>query len=190
MTEILLFHHARGLTDGVRWLAGRLAAAGPTVHTPDLFAGRTFGTIEEGVAHAEQDVGVDGILQRADEAVAAHPGATVFLGISLGAMPAYRLAQTWLSARACIAVSAALPVDHFAPHWPDGVALDLHLKSSDPWGEDDRPVAWRLAGDVAELYEYPGDQHLFTEHGHPDFDPAATELVLARTLATLERVSG
>ncbi|MFB9074169.1 hypothetical protein ACFFX0_24420 [Citricoccus parietis] len=81
-------------------------------------------------------------------------------------------------------------MDQFAPHWPDGVALDLHLKSSDPWGEDDRPVAWRLAGNVAEVYEYPGDQHLFTEQGHPDFDPAATELVLARTLATLERVSG
>ncbi|XKH55836.1 dienelactone hydrolase family protein [Citricoccus nitrophenolicus] len=189
MTAILLFHHALGLTDGVRWLAGRLADAGHTVHTPDLFAGRTFGTLEDGVAHAGQDVGVDGILQRADEAAATHPEATGFLGISLGALPAYRLAQTRPSARACIAISAALPVDHFAPHWPAGVALDLHLKSSDPWGEDDLPVAWRLAGDVAELYEYPGDQHLFTEHGHSDFDPAATNLVLSRTLATLERVS-
>ncbi|WP_313815443.1 dienelactone hydrolase family protein [Citricoccus sp.] len=188
MTEILLFHHALGLTDGVRWLAERLAAAGHTVHTPDLFAGRTFSTIEDGVAHAEQDVGVDGLLQRADEAAAGHPGATGFLGISLGALPSYWLAQTRPSARACIAISAALPVDHFAARWPDGVALDLHLKSSDPWGEDDLPVAWRLAGEVAELYEYPGDQHLFTEHGHPHFDPAATELVLARTLATLSRV--
>lgn len=136
MTEILLFHHALGLTDGVRWFAGRLTPAGHEVHTPDLFAGRTFATIEEGVTHAQP----------------------------------------------------ALPVDHFAPRWPEAVSLDLHLKSADPWGEEDPPVAWRLAGEVAELYEYPGDQHLFTEHGHPDFDADATELVLARTLESLARL--
>lgn len=189
MSEILLFHHALGLTDGVRWFADRLTDAGHEVHTPDLFDGRTFAGLEAGVAHAEQDVGVDGILQRADEAATAHPEATAFLGISLGAMPAYRLAQTRAHARACVTVSAALPVDYFAPRWPDGVALDLHLKSADPWGEEDLPVAWALAGTVAELYEYAGGQHLFTEYGHPDFDPAATELVLTRTLETLERVT-
>lgn len=188
MTEILLFHHALGLTDGVRWLAGRLTAAGHEVHTPDLFAGRTFATLEEGVANAQQDVGVDGILRRADEAADAHPGATAFIGISLGAMPAYRLAQTRPAARACVAISAALPVDHFASRWPEAVSLDLHLKSADPWGEEDLPVAWALAGEVAELYEYPGDQHLFTEHGHPDFDADATVLVLARTLESLARL--
>ena len=188
MSEILVFHHAQGLTDGVRWLAGRLSEAGHEVHTPDLFEGRTFATIEDGVAHAEQDVGVDAILRRADEAADAHPGATAFLGISLGAMPAYRLAQTRPDARACISIAAALPVDHFAPRWPENVALEIHLKSADPWGEEDLPVAWTLAGEVAELYEYPGDQHLFTEHGHPGFDAAATELVLARTLETLGRL--
>ncbi|WP_413543157.1 dienelactone hydrolase family protein [Citricoccus nitrophenolicus] len=190
MTGILLFHHALGLTGGVHWLAGQLAAAGHEVHTPDLFEGRTFATLQDGVAHAEQDVGVDGILRRAEEAADTHPGATAYLGISLGAMPAYRLAQTRPTAQACIAVSAALLVDHFAPRWPENVALDLHLKSADPWGEEDLPVAWALAGEVAELYEYPGDQHLFTEHGHPDFDAAATDLVLARTLQTLEGVAG
>ncbi|MFC7402828.1 dienelactone hydrolase family protein [Citricoccus sp. GCM10030269] len=193
MTEIVLFHHALGLTDGVRWLAGRLAADGHTVHTPDLFAGRTFASIQEGVTHAEQDVGVESILQRGEEAATAHPEATSFLGISLGAMPAYRLSQTRPRARACIAISAALPVDYFAPQWPAGVELDLHLMTEDPWGEEDLPVARQLAGEeageVAELYEYPGGQHLFTEYGHPDFDAAATELVIARTLATLERVS-
>ncbi len=185
MTEILLFHHALGLTDGVRRLAGRLAEGGHEVHTPDLFEGRTFATIEEGVEHAEQTLRLDTVLRRADEAADAHPGAVAFIGISLGALPAYRLAQTRPGALACVAVSAALPVDHFAPRWPRGVCLDLHLMSSDPWGEEDRPVAWELAGRVAELYEYPGAGHLFTEQGHPDFDAKAADLVVARTLQTL-----
>ncbi|MGM7670147.1 dienelactone hydrolase family protein [Microbacterium sp. A93] len=166
MSEILLFHHALGWTDGVRWLAGRPTAAGHDVHTPDLVERRTFATIEEGVTHAEQEVGVDGIVRRAEGAADSHPGATAFIGISLEAMPAYRLAQTRPAARACVALSAALPVDHFAPRWPEAVLLDLHLKSADAWGEEDLPVAWTLAGEVAELYEYPGDQHLRMPQQH------------------------
>ena len=52
MAELLLFHHAQGLTAGVRSFAERLRAAGHTVHAPDLYEGRTFDSLEEGVAHA------------------------------------------------------------------------------------------------------------------------------------------
>ena len=52
MTEVMLYHHVQGLTEGVRSFADELRQAGHTVHTPDLFDGRTFDTIEEGMAFA------------------------------------------------------------------------------------------------------------------------------------------
>jgi dienelactone hydrolase len=51
---VVLFHHAQGLTPGVVAFAGELRRAGHTVHTPDLFEGHTFATIEEGMGYAEQ----------------------------------------------------------------------------------------------------------------------------------------
>src|ERR1044072_7338704 len=54
MTEVLLYHHVQGLTDGVRSFADELRQAGHTVHTPDLFDGRTFDTIEEGMGFARE----------------------------------------------------------------------------------------------------------------------------------------
>ena len=52
MAEVLLFHHAQGQTAGFHAFADELRRAGHTVHTPDLFDGRTFGSIDEGVAYA------------------------------------------------------------------------------------------------------------------------------------------
>ena len=54
MTEVVLYHHVQGLTEGVRSFADELRQAGHTVHTPDLFDGRTFDTIEEGMAFARE----------------------------------------------------------------------------------------------------------------------------------------
>ena len=63
MTEIVLFHHAQGLTPGLVAFADVLRAAGHTVHTPDLFEGRTFPTLDEGIAYA-RTVGFGTILDR------------------------------------------------------------------------------------------------------------------------------
>jgi dienelactone hydrolase len=50
MAEVLLFHHVLGLNPGVHGFAEALRAAGHVVHTPDLFDGRTFQSIEDGIA--------------------------------------------------------------------------------------------------------------------------------------------
>ena len=63
MAEIVLFHHAQGLTPGMVAFADVLRAAGHTVHTPDLFEGRTFPTLDEGIAYAKS-VGFGTILDR------------------------------------------------------------------------------------------------------------------------------
>lgn len=51
MAELVLSHHAQGRTPGVLALADDLRDAGHTVHVPDLYAGRTFATLEGGMAH-------------------------------------------------------------------------------------------------------------------------------------------
>ena len=52
VTDVLLFHHAQGLTAGVRSFADVLREAGHTVVVPDFYDGRTFATLDEGMAHA------------------------------------------------------------------------------------------------------------------------------------------
>ena len=47
MAEVILFHHALGVTDGVRAFADQLRDGGHSVTVGDLFGGTTFDTIEE-----------------------------------------------------------------------------------------------------------------------------------------------
>ena len=54
MTEVLLFHHAQGQTPGFLAFADELRAAGHTVHAPDLYDGRTFADLDEGVGYAQE----------------------------------------------------------------------------------------------------------------------------------------
>ena len=67
MTEIVLFHHAQGLTPGVTAFAEELRHAGHIVHTPDLFDGHTFDSIEKGmsfVKELDQSGYVDSLYKR------------------------------------------------------------------------------------------------------------------------------
>lgn len=102
MTDVLLFHHAVGLTEGVHAFANVLRFAGHDVTVPDLYDGRVFGSIEEGVAHAE-GLGVDTIMAAGMQAAADLPPDIVYAGFSLGAMPAQRLVQQRSGARGATA---------------------------------------------------------------------------------------
>ena len=101
VAEVVLFHHALGLTDVVRGFADDLRESGHTVHTPDLFDGRTFETIEEGMAHSEELGGPMAVVERARHAVESLPSDVVYIGFSLGVLPAQSLAQTRPGARGC-----------------------------------------------------------------------------------------
>lgn len=63
MADVIVFHHAQGLTDGIRDFAEHLRAAGHRVATPDLYDGATFDTLDDGVGHARQ-IGFDAIIER------------------------------------------------------------------------------------------------------------------------------
>ena len=183
MADVLLFHHAQGLTAGCLALADELRAAGHVVHAPDLYEGRTFGELADGVAYAEE-VGFDTIVERGRLAAESLPPDLVYLGLSLGVMPAQTLAQTRPGAKGAVLVHAAVSTEYLGP-WPEGVPLQLHTMEDDEQGDAD--VARELAEEVkgAELFLYPGDRHLFTDKSLAAYDEEATALVKDRVLRFL-----
>jgi dienelactone hydrolase len=186
MTEVLLFHHAQGQTRGFLAFADELRAAGHVVHTPDLYDGKTFADLDEGVGYA-QEVGFGTVLERSRAAAEGLPAELVYAGFSLGVMPAQLLAQTRPGATGALFFSAALPASEFGGAWPDGVPLQIHMMENDPWVDEDLPAARQLvaAVDGAELFLYPGDRHLFADSSLPDYDEGAATLLRRRVLAFL-----
>ena len=189
MAEVLLFHHALGPTEGLHAFADELRRAGHTVHTPDLFEGRTFGSIDEGVAYAG-DVGWDEIMARGDRAAESLTNELVYGGFSLGVVPAQKLAQTRAGARGALLFYSCVPVSEFGG-WPDGVPAQIHGMDADPifMDEGDVDAARELveSTDDAELFLYPGDQHYFADSSLPSYDAAATRLLMERVLEVLAR---
>jgi dienelactone hydrolase len=186
MAEVVLFHHAQGLTPGVVAFADELRDAGHTVHTPDLFQGRTFGSIEEGMRHA-QEIGFPGeVIARGVRAVEGLPAELVYAGFSLGVLPAQFLAQTRPGARGALLFYSCVPVSEFGSGWPGGVPAQVHGMDADPVfvGEGDIDAARELVEQAkdAELFLYPGDQHYFADSSLPSYDPDATALLVRRVL--------
>jgi dienelactone hydrolase len=188
MTEVLLLHHIQGLTDGVVAFADELRASGHTVHTPDLFDGRTFDSIEEGFAYAKE-LG-DAPDAKANSAADALPEAAVYAGFSWGVGSAQRLAQTRTGARGALLYEACYPITGeyaFGP-WPDGVPVQIHGKEDDQFfaHEGDIEAARELVATVGpelgELFVYPGGEHLFLDRSLPTYDADAAAQVKQRTL--------
>jgi dienelactone hydrolase len=193
MAEVLLFHHAQGLTPGVHAFADDLRAAGHTVHTPDLFDGRTFQSIDEGMAFVKE-TGFDEVLERSVHLADDLPNELVYAGFSLGEMAAQKLAQTRPGARGALLFYSCIPITGewaFGP-WPDGVPVQIHGMDADPIfvGEGDIDAAREIVERVedAELFLYPGDQHYFADSSLPSYDADATALLTRRVLEFLDRV--
>lgn len=187
MAEVVIFHHAQGLTKGA--LADELRSAGHTVHTPDLYEGRTFETLQEGVAYAKE-IGFGTVAERGVRAVEGLPPELVYAGISLGVVPAQQLAQTRNGSRGALLISACLPRSEFGSTWPATVPLQIHGKEADPeFANDwDLPAARALIDEVvdANLFLYPGEQHLFVDSSLGEYDADASALFKRRVLEFLE----
>ena len=192
MAEVLLFHHAQGLTPGVRAFADVLRAAGHIVHTPDLFDGRTFPSIDAGMAYIEatgfDDLRASGV-RMADDL----PHELVYAGFSFGVTMAQQLAQTRPGARGALLFHSCIPISGewaFGP-WPDRVPVQVHGMDADPFfvGEGDIDAAREIVetAENAELFLYPGDQHYFADSSLPSYDASATALLTQRVLEFLDR---
>jgi len=189
MAELILFHHAQGLTAGVLSFADELRAAGHIVHAPDLYDGKTFTSLDEGIGYAG-DVGFDTIIERGRLAVDGLPNEIVYAGFSLGVMPAQMLAQTRPGARGALLFHACVPPSEFGGPWPAGVPLQIHIMDGDELAEEDIPAARELAEttDDAELFLYPGDRHLFADPSLHDYDEDVATLLKQRVLSFLEGI--
>jgi dienelactone hydrolase len=187
MAEVLLFHHAQGLTAGCLSFADELRAAGHLVHTPDLYDGKTFTDLADGIGYARQ-VGFDNIRPRGRLVAEGLPNELVYAGFSLGAMAAQMLAQTRPGAKGALLFHASIPTSEFGGAWPPGLPLQIHTMDADEEGDVD--VGRQLAETIesAELFVYPGDRHLFTDNSLPDYDEGATTLVKQRVLSFLEAI--
>jgi dienelactone hydrolase len=193
MTEVVLYHHVQGLTEGMRSFAGELRQAGHTVHTPDLFDGQTFDTIDEGMAFA-REAGFGPLAERGLAAAEGIPHDAVYAGFSFGVMVAQQLAQTRPDAGGALLVSGCLPVSEFGDAWPSGVPAQVHGKQADPFFDEDLEAAQSLVESAgqAELFLYPGEEHLFADSSLPAYDAGATALLTERVLTFLDttRVDG
>jgi dienelactone hydrolase len=190
VAEVLLFHHAQGLTAGVLSFADELRAAGHVVHAPDLYDGKTFADLDDGVGYA-REVGFDTIGERGRLAAEGLPNEIVYAGFSLGAMPAQMLAQTRPGAKGALLFHGCVPPSEFGGPWPQGVPLQIHLMEADEWAlEGDLDAARGLDETVesAELFLYPGDRHLFADNSLPDYDESAATLLKQRVLSFLDNI--
>jgi len=185
MAEVLLFHPALGQTTGFHAFADELRRAGHTVHAPDLYDGRTFATLDEGLAYARQ-VGFREIIERGGRAADGLPNALVYAGFSLGVLPAQKLAQTREGARGALLFYSCVPASEFGTMWPADVPVQIHGMDADPIfvGEGDIADARAIVQSAAhaELFLYPGDQHYFADSSLPSYRADAAALLIRRVL--------
>jgi dienelactone hydrolase len=185
MAEVLLFHHVQGQTAGVVAFADELRQAGHTVHTPDVYDGRTFESLDEGMAYA-REVGFGEIFERGVRAADGLSSELVYAGFSLGAMPAQKLAQTRPGAQGALLFHSCVPTSEFGTSWPADVPVQVHAMDTDPFFIDDGDIdaarALVASAEHAELFLYPGDQHLFADSSLPSYDADAAALLSRRVL--------
>ena len=185
MAEVLLFHHAQGQTPGFHAFADELRQAGHTVHTPDFFDGRTFGSIDEGMAYVKE-IGFGEVIERGERAANDLSSGLVYAGFSLGVVPAQKLAQTRQGARGALLFYSCVPASEFGDSWPEGVPVQIHGMDADPFfvdeGDLDAAKALVESTSDAELFLYSGNQHYFADSSLSSYDPAAAALLTRRVL--------
>ncbi|WP_068785700.1 dienelactone hydrolase family protein [Paenibacillus phocaensis] len=191
MAEILLFHHALGLTKGIHLFADELRGEGHTVHVPDLFDGRSFNSIEEGMTYVEE-LGFEEIIKRGTSVADELPRSMVYMGSSLGVVPAQKLAQTREGARGASFFYSCVPSSMFGTPWPADLPVQIHAMDADPYfvAEGDIEAARELVASAhhADLFLYPGDQHYFADSSLSSYDADATALLMQRVLEFLRRL--
>lgn len=193
MAEVLLFHHAMGLTKGIYAFADELGKEGHAVHVPDLFEDHSFAAIEDGMAYV-REIGFEEMIERGVRAASVHPRELVYAGFSLGVLPAQKLAQTREGARGALFFYSCVPASMFGSPWPPDLPVQIHGMDADPYfvDEGDVDAARELVASAnhAELFLYPGNQHYFADSSLSSYDADATALLLQRVLAFLRQLDG
>jgi dienelactone hydrolase len=172
--------------------ADSLRGAGHEVETPDVFEGRTFERLEDGIAHRDE-LGIPTLMGRAAEALEQLPAELVYAGFSMGASTAHYFAVTRPGARAALLMHGTAPAESLGDaNWPSGLGVELHKSAGDALMDEAGVAALersaQSAGAPLEVFTYPGDGHLFADPDGPDYDPDSAMLMLERELELLGRL--
>lgn len=189
MTTLVLFHSALGRTFGMDAIAERFILAGHAVHTPDVYAGKTFTDAEEGVAFS-QEVGFSTLVDRAKDACVDLGDEIVFGGFSLGAALAQQMGKNDPRARgAMLFHGGGFPKP---TRWQEQVPVQAHFSVDDSWRSpgtiETLLESATRAGAQAEYFLYPGASHLFSDPTTADHRETNAELLYERALTFLEQV--
>ena len=185
MASIVLFHSALGLTTGSKKFAETLARDGHTVHTPDLFDGETFQSLEEGVRKRDA-LGIPELMHRAAKAAEVAPTTSIFAGFSMGAAAAQFLAMSRSGARGAVLMHAVLPLAAMGTNrWPE-VPVQIHASEEDPWVDAGVLDSFAQTA-AAQVFRYAGRAHLFADESSADYDPKHAEAMIERVRAFVRR---
>jgi dienelactone hydrolase len=191
MANIVLFHSMLGLRPVELLAAERLRAAGHEVVAPDLYAGQTASTLDEGFRLKDHRIGWATIEQRAHQAVQDLPADTVLAGISMGAGVVSTLLPHRPDTAGVFLLHGLAPIPTTAR---EGLPVQLHVSDADQFAPPAEVSAWlgaatRLGAD-AHVFTYQHTGHFFTDPRLPDHHAQATTLTWQRVLDFLRTVSG
>ncbi|HUG84003.1 MAG TPA: dienelactone hydrolase family protein [Euzebya sp.] len=190
MASVILFHSALGLRPAVTRMAKRLQAAGHQVLTPDLYQGRVFDELDQGIAHRDE-LGIPELSARAQTAVEPMPRDVVYMGLSMGAASAIFLSLTRPGGRGVVLLHGVIPPQMMGVDaWPADLPVLVHRSAEDPEVDADAVELFHRAvpESVLEEHVHASDHHLFTDDDLPEHDPDAAEEVIASVLRFLTRV--
>lgn len=186
---VVLFHHVLGLTDGVEDMAAGLAEAGFATLTPDLFEGRLFPTIDEGLSFVGE-IGYATLIERGRNAIAELSRPVVFAGISMGTGPAQLFAQSDDRSMGAVLIAGCTDPARFEVPWPESVSGQVHLAENDPWNEPDEVHALTKAVTHLDRFDYSGVGHLFMDSSvSADYDESARSQLMHRFVSFLVDLS-
>ncbi|MEA5367558.1 dienelactone hydrolase family protein [Amycolatopsis sp., V23-08] len=178
MVNIVVFHSVLGLRPVELGAAGRLRAAGHDVVTPDLYAGSTAPTLEEGFALMDH-VGWTTISARASEAVRSVPPSSVLMGVSMGCGVVQSVLPERPDAAGVVLLHALGAIPSSAR---PGLPVQVHVADPDPIAPPAEVAAWRVVNPAAEVFTYPGAGHFYTDAEGPDHNETASARTWQRVL--------
>lgn len=167
-----------------------LEKAGHDVLTPDLFDGKTFQTIEEGLDYFDK-IGTDTVFHKAQEACKDLTEFSV-IGYSLGAMLAQEKLQTNQNISAAFLVHSVVEPAYLSGDFPATTPVHVFAMAEDPFFKEDGGVQLleKLQTQNPHLtaHIYAGKGHLFTEPDQHEYDAELTKILENTVLSELEKL--
>jgi dienelactone hydrolase len=186
VTQIVIYHSVLGVRKGIQDAAEIFRHAGHEVTVVDQYEGRTFDDYTEASAFAE-NIGYPTLMEKAISAVETLADGFIAAGFSNGGGMAEYVA-TRRKTSGVLMFSGALPLTMIGiSEWPHGVPAQIHYTVDDPFrlqeGVDAVAASVRAAGASVELFDYPGQGHLFTDKSLPkEYDANSAEILWQRAL--------